>query len=110
MSLSKHIANYDENQLSFSWFSKVTETFLLYGAQLAQGVAPPTILRSGHQVEIRDVRGVEGFLAIDANGFEIIRHPTSCYTIRKNLQMNLSSGLFAYLSVNSASPHQKFIN
>lgn len=81
MSLSKHIISEHAVTTKINFlspdFPRSQKPFYYTVHNPPQGVAPPNILRSGHQVEIRDVRGAEGFLAIDVNGFEIVRHTTS---------------------------------
>lgn len=81
MSLSKHIVSEHAitTKINFlsSDFPRSQKPFYYTVHNLPQGIAPQNILRSGHQVKIHDVRGAEGFLSIDVNGFEIVQHTTS---------------------------------
>lgn len=81
MSLSKHIVSEHTVTTKLNFlspdFPRSQKPFYYTVHNPPQGVTPPTILRSAHQVEIRDVRGIEGYLAMDVNGFEIVRHTTS---------------------------------
>lgn len=81
MSLSKHIVSEHAVTTKINFlspdFPRSQKPFYYTVHNPPPGVAPPNILRTGHQVKINDVRGAEDFLAIDVNGFEIVQHTTS---------------------------------